>query len=75
MSFLDGYYTEDELVRLLKKKTKKGSKRNLRKMRQRRVGPPWAIVNRVPLYPKNGAADWIGSLIQQPLRSRKRAVA
>ncbi len=75
MSLLDDYYTEDELVEELRKKTKKGSKRGLRKMRQQRRGPPWAIVNRVAIYPKPGAKDWISSLIQQPVRSRRSAVA
>jgi hypothetical protein len=74
MSELDDYYTEDELAKLLKKKTGKGTKRTLRKWRQQRVGPPWAYLGRIVIYSKPHFGPWLRDQVQHPVRSRKRAV-
>jgi hypothetical protein len=75
MSELDDYYTEDELARLLKKKTGKGSKRMLRKWRQLRTGPPWGYLGKFPIYPKPEFGPWLRGQVQLPVRSRRRSVA
>jgi hypothetical protein len=74
-SFLDDYLSEDELLELLRGKLKLGSKRWLRKQRQLRQGPPWAKIGDAFLYHKGGAAAWVASLIQQPVRQSRRSAA
>jgi hypothetical protein len=76
MSFLDNYLTEDELIKLLKKKTRKGiTKRTLRKWRQRRVGPPWTRAGKSILYHDDGCCEWLSAGLQYPVRARKRVIA
>lgn len=74
MSWLDDYYTEDELARLIKKKTGKGTTRMLREWRRRRIGPPWAYLGRFPLYPKRESGPWLRNQVQRPVRSSPKCV-
>ena len=75
MSSLDDYYTEDELARLVKKKTGKGTERMLRQWRRQRIGPPWAYLGRFPIYPKREFGSWLRDQVQRPVRARKRSIA
>jgi len=75
MSWLDDYYTEDELARLVKKKTGKGTTRMLREWRRLRIGPPWAYLGRFPIYPKREFGPWLRDQVQRPVRSRRRAAS
>jgi len=75
MSSLDDYYTEDELARLVKKKTGKGTDRMLRQWRRQRIGPPWAYLGRFPIYPKREFGLWLRDQVQRPVRARKRSIA
>ncbi len=65
---LDEYFPETEMAEALGK-----TPRTLRKMRQRREGPPWVKQGRDIYYPKDLARDWLKSLIQVPARSRRAA--
>jgi hypothetical protein len=74
MSSLDDYYTEDELARLVRKKTGKGTERMLREWRRQRIGPPWAYLGRFPIYPKREFRQWLHGQVQRSLYSRARMV-
>jgi hypothetical protein len=73
MALLEDYLTEDELAHELKEKLGKGSKRNLRKWRGDRKGPPWANLGKIIVYPVDGFQTWLRNQIQQPVRSRRAA--
>jgi hypothetical protein len=73
MSGLDDFYTEDELVRLVKEKTGKGTTRTLRKWRQLRRGPPWAYLGRIVIYPKPDFGSWLHDQVRRSPVRRKRA--
>jgi hypothetical protein len=62
---LRDYWSEVELAKEIKK-----SLRTIRKWRQRKIGPPFAMVGKTPVYPQHGARDWLKSLERQPLRKR-----
>jgi hypothetical protein len=74
MSSLDDYYTEDELARLVKEKTGKGTERMLRQWRRQRIGPPWAYLGRFPIYPKREFRLWLRDRVQRPVRSSPKRV-
>jgi hypothetical protein len=47
--------------------------RTLRSWRRRGIGPAWIKVGRLVYYPNAGIAQWLKSLEQQPVRSRRVA--
>jgi hypothetical protein len=71
MSILDDHRTEKELAEQLKARTGIGCVRTLRKWREQRIGPPWAKIGRVILYPNDDFEAWLKTLVQQPVRSRR----
>ena len=71
MTILTDYHTEDELATALKKRLGFGSIRMLRYWRARRIGPPWAYLGRVPIYPNDRFDAWLRSQVQEPVRSRR----
>lgn len=73
MTALDQHHTEEELVRLLKKKTGIGTRRTLRMWREQRRGPPWIKFGKIILYPIDGFEAWLCSQVQRPVRSRRAA--
>jgi hypothetical protein len=73
MSLADNYFTDEELAEELHTKTGMGTTRVLRKWRAEGVGPPWAKIGRVIIYPKAAFDEWLAAKIQYPVRSRKCA--
>lgn len=73
MPILADYRTERELADQLKARTGAGCIRTLRKWRQRRIGPPWAKIGHLIVYPNDGFEGWLKSQVQQPVRSRRAA--
>lgn len=73
MSILNDHRTEKELAEQLKARTGCGCIRTLRKWRERRLGPPWAKIGRVVVYPNDGFENWLRAQVQQPVRSRRAA--
>jgi hypothetical protein len=69
---LSGYYTEDDLVAVLKAKGIKTSKRTLRSWRQRREGPSWTRMGKTVLYNDEGVDAHLKAQTQQPVRSRRQ---
>jgi aromatic ring-cleaving dioxygenase len=72
MTALDKYRTEKELAERIREKTGQRSPRMLRKWRARRIGPPWVKVGKLILYPDDDFEEWLRSLVQRPVRSRRR---
>lgn len=69
MSLLDDYFTEEQMAQELGV-----SIRTLRRMRTRRMGPPYVTLpGRAIVYNKTKAITWIGSLEHAPVRGARRA--
>lgn len=73
MTIFSDYRTEDELAKQLKERTGTGTVRTLRKWREQRVGPPWAKIGRITVYPNDGFEAWTKAQVQQPVRNRRSA--
>ena len=71
MPLLENYSTEDELVEELRKRTGKGTKRQLRYWRARRLGPPWRRLGKIIIYPHHEFGEWLRDGIVQPARPRR----
>lgn len=63
---LDDYLSEEEEAKEIKK-----SVRTLRKWREQKIGPPYAMLGKTPIYPKSGSRDWLKSLERQPVRTKR----
>jgi hypothetical protein len=72
MSILSDYLTEPELLEELAKRGIKRSKRWAQIQRQRRRGPPWALIGKDVVYHRPGFGDWLKAETQYPVRSRRR---
>ena len=68
MSILAGYKPEAEVDEEIKK-----SVRTLQIWRQRREGPPWVRIGNTIFYSEDGGRNWLKTLEQHPLRSRRMA--
>lgn len=62
---LGDYWSEAELAKEINK-----SLRTVRKWREQKIGPPYAMLGKTPIYPKPGSRDWMKSLERQPVRKR-----
>jgi hypothetical protein len=63
---LADYWSEAELAREINK-----SLRTVRKWREQKIGPPYAMLGKTPVYPKLGSRDWLKSLERQPVRTKR----
>lgn len=68
MSILAGYKPEAEFAAEIKK-----SVRTLQIWRQQRTGPPWIRIGNTIFYSEDGGRDWLKTLEQHPVRSRRTA--
>jgi hypothetical protein len=64
---LDDFADEKELARELKK-----SLRTVRRMRMKRVGPPWTLNGNKVLYHVPAVREWLRLQEVQPVRGRRR---
>jgi hypothetical protein len=63
----DKYYTEPEWADHRGK-----SERTVQRERYRRVGAPFVLNGKTPLYPRHEAHEWLRSGLVQPRRPRRR---
>lgn len=63
---LADYWSEAELAKEINK-----SLRTVRKWREQKIGPPYAMLGKTPIYPKPGSRDWLKSLERQPVRTKR----
>jgi len=71
MPLLDKFATEDELIEELRKRTGKGSKRQLRNWRVKRTGPPWRYLGKTVIYPHHEFSEWLHAGIVLPVQPRR----
>jgi hypothetical protein len=65
---LDDYTSEHDAATQLRQTV-----RTLRSWRQRGNGPRWVKIGRLVFYPNAGIGEWLRSLEQKPVRSRRAA--
>jgi hypothetical protein len=63
---LADYWSEAELAKEINK-----SLRTVRKWREQKIGPPYAMLGKTVIYPKPGTRNWVASLVRQPLRTKR----
>jgi hypothetical protein len=71
MDILSDYLTERELLEELAKRGIKRSQRWAQIQRQRRRGPPWALIGKDVVYYRPGFGDWLKAGMQHPVRARR----
>lgn len=49
------------------------TERTLRRWRTEGIGPPWAKIGHLVLYPRAGLREWVDAQVKTPPRSQRRA--